>query len=81
MFFTKDGAAYETRPLFVRPGWNRNLRFPLGLGDMKSSVSKQPWKEYDTSFEPRNALERFSILIYNLSDSGSVKIGAIRFQQ
>jgi hypothetical protein len=81
MFFAKDGAAYETRPLFVRPGWNRNLRFPLGLGDMKSSVSKQPWKEYDTSFEPRNALERFSILIYNLSDSGSVKIGAIRFQQ
>jgi len=81
MFFAKDGSAYETRPLFVRPGWNRNLRFPLGLGDMKSSASKQPWKEYDTSFEPRNAVERFSILIYNLSDGGSVKIGAIRCQQ
>jgi hypothetical protein len=48
---------------------------------MKSSASKQPWKEHDTAFEPRNAIERFSILFYNLSNGGSAKIGPLRIQQ
>jgi hypothetical protein len=80
LLVSKDGPSYESRPVFVRPGWNRNLRFPLDKGDMKSSASKEPWKEYDTPFEPRNAIERITILIYNLTDSGSVKIGPLRLQ-
>jgi hypothetical protein len=81
LFVMKDGKAYETRPLFVRPGWNRNLRFPLGQGDFKSSASKEPWKEYDTAFEPRAQVERMSILLYNASDIGAAKIGALRLQK
>jgi len=81
LFTAKDGKAYETRPVFVRPGWNRNLRFPLNLGDTKSSASPQPWKEYDTPFEPRNSVERMTVLIYNLGESGAVKIGPIKSQK
>jgi hypothetical protein len=81
LFFGKDGAVYETRPLFVRPGWNRNLRFPLNLGDLKSSASNPPWRAHDVTFEPRNAIERFSILFYNQNDTGYVKIGPIRQQK
>ncbi|MCY3020393.1 MAG: hypothetical protein NTW87_15345, partial [Planctomycetota bacterium] len=75
------GAAYETRPVFVRPGWNRNLRIPLNLGDMKSGASKQPWKEYDTPFEPRNDIQRITFLFYNLGDSGAVKLGPLKLEQ
>jgi len=78
---TKGGRAYETRPVFSRPGWNRNLRFPLNLGDFKSSASKEPWKEYDTPLEPRDQVERVTVLIYNLTESGAVKIGPLRIQK
>lgn len=81
LFAAKDGKSYETRPVFVRPGWNRNLRFPLNLGDMKSSASRPPWKDYNTPLEPRNSIERVTVLIYNLSDSGTVKLGPIRAQK
>ncbi|HYG75803.1 MAG TPA: DUF4159 domain-containing protein [Planctomycetota bacterium] len=77
---TKDGKAYETRPVFSRPGWNRNLRFPLNMGDLKSSASKVPWKDYDTPLEPRDQVERITILIYNLTESGAVKIGPLKLQ-
>jgi hypothetical protein len=80
LFNTKDGKAYECRPVFARPGWNRGLRFPLALGDMKSSHSKVPWKDYDTPFEPRNQVERITLLIYNLNESGAVKMGPIRVE-
>jgi len=80
LFNTKDGKAYECRPVFARPGWNRGLRFPLALGDMKSGHSKEPWKEYDTAFEPRNQVERITLLIYNLNEDGAVKMGPIRVE-
>ena len=44
----------------------------------ESSASKEPWKNYDTPFEPRNAIERISILIYNLNASGKVLVGRLR---
>jgi hypothetical protein len=80
LFNCKNDRAFESRPVFVRPGWNRNLRFPLNLGDLKSNASKEPWKNHDTPFEPRNEIERITILIYNLSDSGAMKLGPIRKQ-
>lgn len=80
LFNTKDGKAYESRAVFVRPGWNRGLRFPLDMGDMKSSASKVPWQAYDTSFEPRKEVERMTILMYNLNESGTIQIGPL-YQQ
>ena len=81
MFYSKDKSAYESRTVFVRPGWNRNMRFPLDMGDMKSSVSKVPWQNYDTPFEPRGAIERISVLIYNLNEAGTVKVGPLHEQK
>jgi hypothetical protein len=81
LFHRKDGKAFESRVVFVRPGWNRNLRFPLEMGDMKSDAGPQPWKNYDTPFEPRNAIDRMSVLLYNLNESGTVIIGPIREQK
>jgi hypothetical protein len=81
LFVCTDNRSYETRGVFVRPGWNRNLRFPLNLGDMKSNTGKPPWKEHSVTFEPRNEVERFSILFYNQSDTGYVKIRPIRRQK
>ena len=81
MFHAKDDKVYESRAVFVRPGWNRNLRFPLEMGDMKSSAGPTPWKSYDTPFEPRNAVDRISVLIYNLNESGTVLVGPIREQK
>ncbi len=81
MFHAKDDKVYESRAVFVRPGWNRNLRFPLEMGDMKSSAGPTPWKAYDTPFEPRNAIDRISVLIYNLNETGMVQIGPIREQK
>jgi hypothetical protein len=79
IFWNKDDKAYETRCVFVRPGWNRNLRFPLGMGDFKSASNS--WQKYDAAFEPRNAVARFAIMLYNLTDSGTVLIGPIREQK
>ena len=81
MFNLKNGKAYETRPVYVRPGWNRNLRFPLNMGDMKSSASPTPWKDYDTAFDAAGGVERMSVLIYNLADGGTAKIGPIELQR
>ena len=81
MFHAKDDKVYESRAVFVRPGWNRNLRFPLEMGDMKSSAGPTPWKAYDMPFEPRNAIDRISVLIYNLNETGMVQIGPIREQK
>ena len=81
LFYTKDGRSYETRPIFVRPGLNRNVRFPLDMGDMKSSATTPPWKDYDQPFAPRNTVERVTFLFYNLGENGAVKIGAIKEQK
>ncbi len=78
LFHSKDGKAYESRAVFVRPGWNRNLRFPLEMGDMKSSASPVPWQNYDQPFDPRNQVDRISVLLYNLNESGNIIVGPIR---
>jgi hypothetical protein len=74
-----DWAGYETRPLFIRPGWNRNLRFPLTLDDFKSS--KNEWKEYNTPFSPRKQVGRLGVLLYNLHVDGEVRIDNLRVER
>jgi hypothetical protein len=80
LFATKpDWDGFETRPIFIRPGWNRNLRFPLTLGDFKSSRSQ--WKNYDTAFEPRVEVGRLSILLYNLGVDGEARVDNLRIEK
>lgn len=81
MFYSKDKSAYESRPVFVRPGWNKNIRFPLDMNDMKSSIANEPWKNYNTPFEPRNSIERFSITVHNQKVPGTIRVGPIREQK
>jgi hypothetical protein len=80
LFATKpDWDGFETRPIFIRPGWNRNLRFPLTLGDFKSSRSQ--WKNYDAAFEPRVEVGRLSILLYNLGVDGEARVDNLRIEK
>jgi hypothetical protein len=74
-----DWAGFETRPLFIRPGWNRNLRFPLSLDDFKSA--KNEWKEYNSPFQPRKEVARISVLLYNLHVDGEVRIDNLRVER
>jgi hypothetical protein len=70
---------FETRPIFIRPGWNRNLRFPLDLDDFKTT--KSDWKNYDAPFAPRNEVARLSVLIYNLHVGGEVRVDSLRVER
>jgi len=74
-----DWAGYETRPVFIRPGWNRNLRFPLTLDDFKST--KNDWQEYNTPFLPRRQVARLGVLLYNLHVDGEVRIDNLRIER
>jgi hypothetical protein len=74
-----DWDGFESRPIFVRPGWNRNLRFPLNLDDFKSS--KTGWKNYDSAFHPRNDVSRIGLVLYNLGVAGEVRVDSIRFEK
>lgn len=74
-----DFAGFETRPVFVRPGWNRGLRFPLELDDFKSS--KNEWKTYDTPFRPRTHVRRLAILLYNQDAAGTVLLQNLRIEK
>ncbi|HYF50291.1 MAG TPA: DUF4159 domain-containing protein [Planctomycetota bacterium] len=74
-----DWQGFESRPVFVRPGWNRNLRFPLDRDDFKSAKSE--WKTYDSAFKPRDHVARLAVLLYNLEEDGEVKIGSIRVEK
>ena len=51
------------------------------MGDTKSSAAAEPWKSYNTPFEPRNAIERISVLIHNKEVAGTVLFGPIREQK
>lgn len=79
LFHTRDGSSYESRPVYVRPGWNRNLRFPLAQGDFKSS--KNEWKAYDQPFEPRTGVLRLAVLFYNLNEDGAAMIDSLRIER
>jgi hypothetical protein len=70
---------FESRPIFVRPGWNRNLRFPLDLDDFKSA--KTEWKSYDTPFQPRATVGRIAFLLYNLTEAGEVQVDSLRVER
>jgi len=74
-----DWTGFESRPVFVRPGANKNLRFPLALDDFKSS--KTDWKQYDTAFKPRGQVSRITILLYNLENNGEVSIDNLRIEK
>lgn len=74
-----DWAGFESRPVFVRPGWNRNLRFPLDLDDFKSSL--KDWKQYDVPFKPRDQTARITILLYNLEADGAVLLDNLRIER
>ena len=67
----------------MRPGWNRNLRFPLDMGDMKSNAGATTLEATaDTPARSRAApVDRISILIYNLNESGTVLVGPVREQK
>lgn len=79
LFHARDGSSYESRPVYVRPGWNRNLRFPLAQGDFKSS--KNEWKAYDQPFEPRTGVLRLAVLLYNLNEDGAAMIDSLRIER
>jgi hypothetical protein len=80
LFQTKgDWTGYESRPVFIRPGWNRNLRFPLDLDDFKSS--KTEWKSYDTAFKPRENIGKVVIMLYNMNDAGEARIDSLRIEK
>jgi hypothetical protein len=80
LFQTKpDWDGFETRPVYIRPGWNRDLRFPLTLDDFKSS--KTGWREYNTPFQPRAEVGRLSVLLYNLRVNGDVRIDNLRVER
>lgn len=81
LFKTREGKAYETRPLTVGTGWTRNLRFPLDLSDFKSDASPTPWGAYDTRFSPRGAVEQIALVLYNHGDSGVLRLGPLRVQK
>jgi len=74
-----DWDGFESRPIFIRPGWNRNLRFPLNLDDFKSS--KTGWKNHDSTFHPRNDVSRTGLVLYNLGVAGEVRVDSIRFEK
>jgi hypothetical protein len=69
---------YETRPLFLRPGWNRNLLFPLDRGDFKSN--RNAWKNHDVNFEIRQDVGSLKILIYHENATGNVRLTNMRLQ-
>jgi len=79
LFNARGGEGYESRPVFVRPGWNKNLRFPLALDDFKSSLAN--WKEYDQPFNARAQTTRLMILIYNHSENGEVQLTNLRIEK
>ncbi|MCW8133405.1 MAG: DUF4159 domain-containing protein, partial [Planctomycetota bacterium] len=74
-----DWDGYECRPVFVRPGWNKNLRFPLNLDDFKSSKSE--WKAYDRPFAPRTQVARITILLYNHESDGAAILDNLRVER
>ncbi|MCZ7648923.1 MAG: DUF4159 domain-containing protein [Planctomycetota bacterium] len=74
-----DWSSFETRPVYVRPGWNRGIRFPLDLDDFKSD--KTEWKAYDTPFRPREQVVRVVVLLYNLREDGTVLLKDLRIEK
>ncbi len=79
LFSTKpEWLGYESRPIFIRPGWNRNVRFPLNLDDFKTA--KNDWKVYDQPFTPRASIGHIDFLLYNLNENGEVKIESFRVE-
>jgi hypothetical protein len=74
-----DWDGFESRPVFVRPGWNRNLRYPLNMDDFKSS--KTEWKTHTTPFKPRNSVGRIVILLYNHDTPGRVLLDNMRIER
>ncbi|MBI3830120.1 MAG: DUF4159 domain-containing protein [Planctomycetes bacterium] len=80
LFQTRPGwVGYECRPVYVKPGWNRNLRFPLDLDDFKSA--KNDWKTYDQPFGQRSDVAKISVLLYNLESDGEAMIGNLRIEK
>ena len=80
MFQTKPNwASFESRPIFIRPGWNRNVRFPLNLDDFKTA--KNEWKAYDQPFRPRNSVGKIFFLFYNLEENGAVRMESLRIEK
>jgi hypothetical protein len=74
-----DWDGFETRPIFLRPGWNRNLRFPLNLDDFKSN--KTNWKNHDAAFRPRNDVSQLTVVLYTLNEAGELRMESIRIEK
>lgn len=78
LFRTFNDEAYETRPLAILPGWNRDLRFPLGSKDLKSSTGNPPWRDHNVDFASRDQVERITVLIYNKDQTGTIHFSGPR---
>jgi hypothetical protein len=55
--------SYESESVYLRPGWNRNLRLPLADARFKSAATD--WQAYDTPLQHAGRTAKLTLLFYN----------------
>ncbi len=71
---------FETRSVYLRPGWNRNLCFPLTGATFKSRETG--WKGYDTPLANAGTCGKLSFFFYNGGRiQTAVTVDNIRFER
>ncbi|MBN2713952.1 MAG: DUF4159 domain-containing protein, partial [Planctomycetes bacterium] len=70
---------FESPSIYLRPGWNRSVRFVINGSLFKSR--KTGWVKYDTKLEGADSCGKISIFFYNSNTiSSSVLVDNIRFE-
>ena len=71
---------FETKPAFLKPGWNKNIRYVLQ--GAKCKCRETGWREYDTEIASPNACGKISLFLYNQGRiAAPVLVGRIRFER
>jgi hypothetical protein len=73
-----DGTAYESVPLYLRPGANENIRVPLDGVDFRST--KTGWKKYDTSLDRSAGFSSVSLILYGRDIAGALRVARWRVE-
>jgi len=74
-----DWRDFETPSLYLRPGWNRNARFPLAGAQFKSRETG--WANFDTPLANAATCGKLAFFFYNGERiSTSVTVDNIRFE-
>ena len=71
---------FETKAIYLKPGWNRNVRFVLENAKFKSRETG--WKNYDADLTNPSACGKVGLFLYNQGRiQAPVLISSIRFEK